>query len=174
MKYAAIFLDRDGTIIQDAGYIRHPREVEFIPGCFEALLALQERYKLFIITNQSGISKGLTTEAEVQMVNNYIVDCLRSRGILINHVFSCPHSNEDKCSCKKPGTYFIDEAAALYNLDIKSSYIIGDHPSDVECGINAGMTPVYVLTGHGEKHLNELKNKVEISKDILEASNSIK
>lgn len=173
MNPAAIFLDRDGTIIEDVGYIKNPQDVEFFPGSFTALLKLQERFLLFIITNQSGISKGYTTANEVKQVNDYLVDTLESKGIFISAVFCCPHANEDNCICKKPKPYFIHLAKELYHLDLKNSYIIGDHPSDVECGINAGLTPIYLLTGHGEKHKNELNYNTIISKNIFEAARII-
>jgi D-glycero-D-manno-heptose 1,7-bisphosphate phosphatase len=173
MKQPAIFLDRDGTIIQDLGYLKNPQDVEFFSGTFTALLKLQERFLLFIITNQSGISKGITTANEVKQVNDYLVETLKSKGIIISYVFCCPHTNEDNCACKKPKPYFIHQAADLYHLNLKGSYIIGDHPSDVECGLNASVTPIYVMTGHGTKHKNELSSNCVICQDLVEASNYI-
>lgn len=173
MKQRAIFLDRDGTIIKDVGYLKNPQDVEFFPETFTNLLKLQERFLLFIITNQSGISKGITSANEVKLVNNYLVDVLKSKGIIISHVYCCPHSSDENCICKKPKPYFINLAAGLYNLNLRDSYIIGDHPSDVECGLNAGITPIYVLTGHGEKHKNELNSDCIITENIIEASKYI-
>ena len=106
LKQPAIFLDRDGTIINDFGYLKNPQEVEFFPETFTSLLRLQERFLLFIITNQSGISKGITTANEVRLVNDYLVETLKSKGIIIKQVFCCPHSSEDNCTCKKPKPYF--------------------------------------------------------------------
>lgn len=173
MKKAAIFLDRDGTIIKDAGYIKNPQDVEFFNESFSALLKLQERFLLFIITNQSGIAKGFTTEEEVNQVNVYVVETLKSKGINIEYVYCCPHADEDNCKCKKPKPYFIYQAEKLFQLDLKNSYIIGDHPSDAQCGINAGITPIYLLTGHGEKHRHELSHDIIICDNILEAANII-
>lgn len=173
MNKAAIFLDRDGTIIKDAGCINNPQDVEFFDESFTALLQLQERFLLFIITNQSGVSKGLTTVDEVKTVNDYVVEILKSKGINIEYVYCCPHSNEDNCICKKPNPYFIQQAEKLFQLDLKNSYIIGDHPSDALCGINAGITPIYLLTGHGEKHSHELNGDIMICENILEAANII-
>ena len=173
MKQAAIFLDRDGTIIKDVGYIKNSKEVEFFPETFTTLLKLQSDFLLFIITNQSGISKGLTTHKEVMQVNNYIVDELKSKGIIISEVYCCPHSNEDNCDCKKPKPYFIEQAAKSYNLDLARSYIIGDHPSDVDCGLNANITPIYVLTGHGSMHRHQLDSNCSICADIADASTMI-
>ncbi len=173
MKYSAFFLDRDGTIIEDVGYIKHPKDVVFYTETFSALLKLQKHFKLFIITNQSGISKGITTEKEVQIVNDYIVSTLLLNGIFITQVYTCPHSTEDACNCKKPKPYFITQAAQSFEIDVYKSYIIGDHPSDVECGFNAGITPIYVLTGHGQKHISELHFNCKVSDNIADASQHI-
>ena len=173
LKQSAVFLDRDGTIIKDLGYLKNPQDVEFFPETFSALLKLQEHFLLFIITNQSGISKGITTVNEVKLVNDRVVETLKSKGIIISNVYYCPHTSEDNCNCKKPKPYFIQQADELYNLNLETSYIIGDHPSDVECGINAKIKPIYVLTGHGEKHRNELNADCLICKNIADASKYI-
>jgi D-glycero-D-manno-heptose 1,7-bisphosphate phosphatase len=172
-NHPAVFLDRDGTIIEDAGYINHSSFVEFYPFSFKALQKLQKHFMFFIITNQSGISKGLVSEDDVKAVNQHIADTLRFNNITIQETFYCPHKNEDNCYCKKPSPFFINQAASIYDIDLSGSFMIGDHPSDVECGINAGVTPIYVLSGHGRKHQDELKNGVPIFGNILEASDFI-
>lgn len=169
-KHPAIFLDRDGTIIDDVGYLKHASEVKFYPFTFEALDLLQEHFLLFIITNQAGIAKELITDKEVEEVNNHMLNTLKEQGVAIYDVFCCPHKSDDNCICKKPKTYFIEKARQLYNIDLSRSFIIGDHPSDVQCGINAGITSIYVLTGHGDKHKNEIKKETIICNNILEAT----
>ena len=169
----AIFLDRDGTIIKDVGYINDISLVEFYPFTIEALKKLQEYFILFIITNQSGNSKGLISENELKKINKYIETSLLDNNIAINSTFYCPHSNEDNCLCKKPSPYFINYASDMYHFDLSKSFIIGDHPSDIECGFNAKITPIYLLSGHGKKHQHELNYKVKICKNILDASNFI-
>lgn len=173
VKHPAIFLDRDGTLIEDVGYISQSSQIRFYPSTFEALKILQRHFLLFIITNQSGIAKGFTTEQEVQNINKMVVSTLKAKNIAIYDVFCCPHKNEDHCDCKKPKTHFIDKAKALYHVDLSKSYIIGDHPSDVYCGLNAGITPIYLLTGHGKNHQNEIPPNTEICKHILDAAKSI-
>jgi D-glycero-D-manno-heptose 1,7-bisphosphate phosphatase len=172
-KHPAVFLDRDGTIVEDRGYIKDPLEMVFYPESFKALSILQEHFLLFIITNQSGISKKLTTEREVKEVNKYLIETLKAKDIVIFDIFYCPHKSEDNCNCKKPNPYFIYKAAELYNLNLAGSYIFGDHPSDVSCGLNAGVQPVYLLTGHGKKHKDELAQDVKICKNILDAANYV-
>ncbi len=169
----AIFLDRDGTIIEDQGIIKDPSDVVFYPMSFKALSILQKHFLLFIITNQSGISKGFISESEVKEVNKYLIEYLKARNIVIYDVFFCPHRTEDNCDCKKPKPYFIKKATDLYNLNLADSFIIGDHPSDIECGLNAGVKPIYLLTGHGNKHKDELAPNVKICNSILEAANYV-
>lgn len=172
-KHPAVFLDRDGTLVEDNGYIDDISLVDFYPYTIEALEKLQESFLLFIITNQSGISKGLLSEDKVIKVNEHIENYLNENGITIYKTFYCPHQNEDNCICKKPKPHFINQAAEMYNLDLSKSFMVGDHPSDVECGINAGATPIYLLSGHGVKHSKELKHDVKVCKDLLEASDFI-
>ncbi len=172
-KHPAIFLDRDGTIIEDNGYINKTSDVIFYLHIFKALELLQKHFLLFIITNQSGIAKGFISESDVQGINKYITETLKAKGIAIFDTFCCPHKNEDYCNCKKPKPYFIKRAEQLYNVDLTRSFIIGDHPSDVECGINAGVTPIYLLSGHGKKHKDELIFNTKICKNLSDASNFI-
>jgi D-glycero-D-manno-heptose 1,7-bisphosphate phosphatase len=84
--------------------------------------------------------------------------------------FTFLHKSEDNCAYKTPKSYFIEKARQLYNINLSQSFIIGDHPSDVQCGINAGITPIYVLTGHGDKHKNEIKKETIVCNNILEAT----
>lgn len=168
--HPAVFLDRDGTIIEDLGYIDDPSDIVFFPASFKALSILQKHFLLFIITNQSGISKGFTSKDKVIEVNKYIIDFLKDRSIVIYDIFYCPHSSEENCSCKKPNPYFIKKAAELYNLNLADSFMIGDHPSDAKFGLNAGVEPIYLLTGHGTKHRSELAFDIKICDNILDAA----
>jgi D-glycero-D-manno-heptose 1,7-bisphosphate phosphatase len=165
----AVFLDRDGVLIEDSGYIENIEDVEFYPFTFEALRQIKEDFELFIVTNQSGIGKNLITKQGVKRVNEYILEELRKQDIIIKKLYCCPHTNEDMCICKKPKPYFIYEAEKEFGIDIKNSFVIGDHPSDVEFALNAGATGIYVLTGHGRKHLNGLKHKELIFDSLKEA-----
>jgi len=172
-KHPAIFLDRDGTIIEDKGYLRDPADLILFPTSIRALKELQEHFLLFIITNQSGISTGNLTHMEVGRINKSLLNILKDENVIIYDVFYCPHTKEDNCNCHKPHPYYILKSAREYNLDLDNSFILGDHPSDVLCGINAGITPVYLLSGHGEKHINELPSGIKICENILAASSFI-
>ncbi|MEJ5363416.1 MAG: HAD family hydrolase [Spirochaetota bacterium] len=165
-KFPSLFLDRDGTLIKDVGYIGDPGRVVFYKFTFDALKEAQQFFKLFIITNQAGIAKGIVTMDEAIAVNNYIQNVLKDKGITIESMYMCPHRKEDNCHCRKPETYFVDEAVAQYNLEVAKSFVIGDHPSDILLAKNAGMQGIYVLTGHGKKHKNEINNCVIVKKNL--------
>jgi len=166
----AIFLDRDGTLIHDRGYLRRPEEVCFYPQTVPALRKLQTRFELFVVTNQSGISRGLQTGREVREVNSFVEDWLKDQGIRIRAVYSCPHQRKDGCFCMKPDPFFAQQAAGEFGISLEHSFSVGDHPHDVEFGRRFGGTGLYLLTGHGGKHRNELTGRELVFKDIEEAA----
>ncbi len=169
----AVFLDRDGTIIKDNGYIGNLNDVEFYSFTTSALKFLQEEFLLFIVTNQSGIGKGLVGEEDVIKLNDYILSQLGENGIKIKELFYCPHKTEDKCKCKKPLPYFIDLAVEKHNIKAEQSFVIGDHPSDILFAKNAGAAGIFVLTGHGRGHLKEIEEDTIISKNLYYAARKI-
>ncbi|MEK6646318.1 MAG: HAD family hydrolase [Candidatus Firestonebacteria bacterium] len=169
--YKAVFLDRDGTINEDVGDFCSPNKLIFIPGAIEALRILQEKFLLFIITNQSGISKGVFTEKEFIRFNKYFNKLLKKEGVVIKKIYYCSHIKEEKCICRKPSSYFLKQAVQNYNIDLRNSYVIGDHPHDIEMGYNVGVSSIYLLTGHGKKHRQDLIIKPDfIATDLYKAS----
>ncbi len=166
----AVFLDRDGTIIEDQGYLRHPSEVFFFSDTIPALRLLQRDFRLFIVTNQSGVAEGVITHSDVERVHQHIVRYLEKYGIHIEHVFCCPHQRSDYCRCIKPNPYFLLKAADEYHIDLWNSFVIGDHPHDVEFARRVGATGIFVLTGHGIKHREELTPDSFIASDIGDAA----
>lgn len=169
----AVFLDRDGTIIEDRGHLRNPSEVVFFPETFEALSQLSEHFVLFIVTNQPGISKGLIRHNEVNRVNNHLLKTLIKAGIEITDIYVCPHSRADDCVCIKPKPYFLKKAADDYQIDLQRSFVVGDHPHDVQLAVNAGARGIYLLTGHGQKHLPELPEDTDAVAGIMQAAEKI-
>ncbi len=151
----AVFLDRDGTLIEDRGHLRDPHEVVFFDETVEALRRLQAHVRLFIVTNQSGVGKGLVTAEEAERVNAFVMDDLRQKGVHITALYCCPHRREDGCDCIKPKPFFLEEAARDFGLDLRRSFVVGDHPSDVELALGVRAGALYVLTGHGVKHRSE-------------------
>ena len=166
-----MFLDRDGTLIEDLGYVHRIEDLHFLPGVIEGLKRLQERFLFFIITNQSGIERGFYTIDDFHTFHRFFLDQLKCQGIEIERTYFCPHIGG--CNCKKPSTKFIDEAIRLYGIDSIDSWVIGDHPSDIMMGKNARCKTIYLLTGHGRKHLGELEEKrvrpTIIANDFLSA-----
>ncbi len=141
MKSRAIFLDRDGTINVDYGYLYRPSDIEFIPDAIEAMKLLSARgYKLIIITNQSGIGRGYFSADQYVAFSEAFNSQLRSRGVEICDTYMCPHSPSNGCSCRKPYPAMVEQAIAEHSIDASGSYMFGDKPSDVECGEAAGVT----------------------------------
>jgi D-glycero-D-manno-heptose 1,7-bisphosphate phosphatase len=169
----AVFLDRDGTLIEDVGFLNDPRDIIFFGGVFSALLLLQKYYQLFIVTNQTGVAKGYLSLQEVVAVNKAVEDRFSKEGIVITETYVCPHSAEDNCLCRKPKPHFLLQAAGKYNIDLSKSFMIGDHPGDIYCAENAGSTGIYLFTGHGLKHLHEFDKKPICRPGILDAAKYI-
>ena len=169
----AVFLDRDGTIIEDVGNVADSSQVEFYDESFDALKRLGEHFLLFLVTNQRCIADGLVSNDQVAAVNDYVVGKLGERGVRITDVYVCPHMRSEGCECIKPNTHFADIAAERYDIDLTQSFAVGDHPHDVQLGINAGGCGVYVMTGHGEKHFSELPADTIVTDGIAQAADYI-
>jgi histidinol-phosphate phosphatase family protein len=169
----AVFLDRDGTIIEDRGYLSEPRQVVFFPDTVPALRRLQERFDLFIVTNQSGVAKGIVSSGDVDRVNAYVASCLAEAGVRIVETYVCPHNRADGCACIKPEPFFLRKAEAEHGIDLARSFVIGDHPHDIEFAVRVGAAAVYVLSGHGLKHRDELTRDIPVVPGISAAAQLI-
>jgi histidinol-phosphate phosphatase family protein len=165
----AIFLDRDGTINEDVGPLFSPDQLHFIPGTLEALRRLQDKFLLFIVTNQSAIGNKLYRLEDFEQFDDYFRGKLKENGIQIIHTYCCPHTKEENCLCYKPNTFFLKTAARDHDIALDQSYVIGDHPHDVVMGYRAGAKTAYVLTGHGQKHQGELTVKPDLLAHDLHA-----
>ncbi len=149
----AIFLDRDGVINEDRGYVHKIEDFIFLSGVFEALRAfLDMGYKLFIVTNQSGIGRGYYSEDDFKKLTDWMLDELAKKKIAIEEVFYCPHHPDEGCGCRKPEPGMIWEAAKKYGIDLKNSWMIGDKPSDIEAAKRAGVGS-QILIGKDAKSL---------------------
>lgn len=152
MSRPAVFLDRDGTLIEDPGYLGEPDGVVLIPGVPEALRRLREAgFALVVVSNQAGVARGLFSEEDVRAVNDRLQALLASEGAAVDAWYWCPHHQEfgGPCACRKPGTELLERAARDLGLNLGASWMVGDHPTDVQAGQRAGGRGILVLTGHG-------------------------
>jgi len=155
-----VFLDRDGTLIEEVGYLRDPSAVRILPGAAEALRLLsRERFLLAVVSNQAGLAKGKFTEAEMEAVHRRFVSAFGEEGVVFDAVEYCPHHPEGvlepyrrACGCRKPGTGLAGEI--LRRLRVPDScprFVVGDKMSDVSMGIRLGAATVLVGTGYGSE-----------------------
>jgi D-glycero-D-manno-heptose 1,7-bisphosphate phosphatase len=142
----AIFLDRDGTLNRDLGYTHKTEDFCLLPSVKEGLdLLKQAGYSFFIITNQSGLGRGLFSMQDMAMFNATLLNHLP--GIIIKRIYFCPHSPEDECACRKPKTKHIDLAVKEFNVDRSQSWVIGDATCDIKMAKDAKINSVLVKTG---------------------------
>lgn len=142
----AVFLDRDGTIIEDTGYPHQREKIKFLPGASAAISLLNKNgFKVIITTNQSGVARGYFTEETVEEINRYIQESLVKQGAVIDKIYYCPHHVDGiikeyrkECYCRKPNPGMIEEAISEFGIDPKDSFLIGDKISDIGAGHRAG------------------------------------
>jgi histidinol-phosphate phosphatase family protein len=166
-------LDRDGTIIEDRGELSDPVQVMFFKDTVTALRRLADHFALFIVTNQSGVAKGTITIEDVHRVNDYVEKYLAARGAPITATYVCPHQRSSGCQCIKPKSHFLKEAERHFGIDLRRSFVVGDHPHDVELATRVGATGMYVLSGHGMKHRGEIPMQTIVVDGIREATDQI-
>ncbi len=172
IRHPAVFLDRDGTMIDETGYLADPEGISFYPGIPEALKRLQERgYLLVVITNQSGIGRGYFDEETALKVNLSMVKKLRDTDVFLTAVYYCPHHPDDKCSCRKPGLLMVQRALDDLGIDPGHSWMVGDIDKDARTGINAGLRTIIVETGKPEK--GGVSRDVQRCPSVVEAASFI-
>ncbi len=171
LKNIAVFLDRDGTINEDSGYVSKPAEVVLIKGAVEAVRALNSLgVPVIVITNQSGVGRGYFTEDSLKAVNKRLIELLNDGGARIDGLYYCVHLPDDDCGCRKPKPGLITKAASDLGIDPRLSYVIGDKASDAGLARNAGAKAVLVLTGHGRKDVQTLLDAPDfVADDIASA-----
>ena len=151
----AVFLDRDGTIVEDPGFLHEPDAVRLLPDAAGAIRRLNDAGWLVVtVSNQSGIGRGLYAEADYQEVERRLGDLLAAQGARIDASFFCPHHPEitGPCDCRKPGTKLFEDARRALGIDFTRSWFVGDRPSDVAPALALGGKGLLVLTGQGATH----------------------
>ena len=164
----AVFLDRDGVIIEEREYAHKIEDCVLLPNSTKGLKLLKD-FKLIIVTNQSGIGKKIFSEKNYHEFNKHLLKELKKEKISIARSYFCPHDADKGCLCRKPKTKFLKDAKKEFNIDLKNSYMIGDKKSDVDFGKNGGLTTIHVLTGYGKK-FKDTVNPDFVAHDLLDAA----
>jgi len=146
----AVFLDRDGTIGEEMGYVNHVDRFQVFPYAAEAIRHLNEaEIPVVVVTNQSGIARNIFPETLVHEVHKKMVAELAAGGAWIDAIYFCPHKSEDACVCRKPNPGLLEQAAREHGLDLAGSWVVGDRYADLEMGHAAGARGILVMTGYG-------------------------
>lgn len=170
--HKAVFLDRDGTIIEEVNFLSDPKQVRLFPGTVEALKVLRSRgFLLVVVTNQSGVGRGLFNEESVGSVHSRIQELT---GESIDAFYFCPHLPDEGCECRKPSDGMLRSAVSDLKIDLTQSWIIGDKSLDVMTGLGVGMKSILVRTGYGSAHESTLAGRSHFTVDgIKEAAELI-
>lgn len=174
MKTPCIFIDRDGVLIDDRGYVYKVEDLRFLPGVVAALHQLKHMgYLLICVTNQSGVARGMFTLKDVENFNEHMLQQLASLNASLDGIYVCPHHTEGKikeyavaCDCRKPLPGLIEQACEDFDIDLDKSFLVGDKDSDVECAENAGLGSIRIASGQ----YTSKTNADHTCKSLLEAA----
>ncbi len=180
-RRAAVFIDRDGTINEDIGYLSHPDDLHIYSFAAEAIRLLNDaNLPIIVITNQSGIARGFLDELMLARIHERLLNKLAQQGAHVDGIYYCPHhpriGNEiycRECDCRKPQTGMLEQAAREHGVALNESYVIGDKSSDINLATNAGAKGILVLTGYGASTYANLERfpcyPSMVAEDLLEA-----
>jgi D-glycero-D-manno-heptose 1,7-bisphosphate phosphatase len=165
MERPAIFLDRDGTLIEEVNYLSRVEDLRIFPFSSDALQRLKNSgFLAIVVTNQSGIGRDVYDEAAMHRIHDEIQNELSGS---IDAFYFCPHLPCDGCRCRKPGVGMIEAARADFEIDMDRSWMIGDKTIDIETGHNAGIRSAMVMTGYGQTHVNKLEMPADLVGETL-------
>ena len=173
MSIKTIFLDRDGVINKEVGYLHKIKDFQFIDGVFEACLHFQSLgFTLVIVTNQSGIGRGYYEESEFHTVTDWMLQQFNNQGIDILDVFFCPHGPESGCDCRKPKPGMLTQAGKKHGINMEDSWMIGDKEADITAANTAGIqNTILVKSGHAIDERNSkasfVLNSIEQAKTVI-------
>jgi len=181
----AVFIDRDGTLNEDCGYIADPKDLVLYPFAGHAVRLLNDNgVKAIVVTNQSTVARGYCSEQMIETIHSKLRDELHKQGAHLDAVYYCPHHPEIggeqyqvDCCCRKPKAGMLRQAAREHNIDLERSYVIGDKTLDIEMARSVGARGALVLTGYGRDSIRRLEGKALqpdfISDNVLEAVRTI-
>ncbi|MDO9530006.1 MAG: D-glycero-beta-D-manno-heptose 1,7-bisphosphate 7-phosphatase [Syntrophales bacterium] len=180
-KHTAVFLDRDGTINEEVGYLGDLEKLNIYPNSFEAIRLINESgMKAVVISNQSGVARGYFSEDFVNTVHSRINETLQENGARIDRFYFCPHHPTEgkghylkSCDCRKPKTGMLIKASEELNIDLFRSYMVGDAAKDIELANRSGVMGILVKTGYGKNVISSDVEPSYIAEDILDAVNWI-
>ena len=168
-----LLLDRDGTLMAEGEYLTDPKQVRLLPGVPAALNTLKrDGFKMVVVSNQSGVGRGVITMSQLRQVNQRFLQLLKARGASVDGLYWCPHAPKDRCACRKPKLGMVKRAAQDLGVSWKESISVGDKPSDVQLGQKTGGLGILVLTGYGQewkKRSKEFKPD-HVAKDFAQAA----
>jgi D-glycero-D-manno-heptose 1,7-bisphosphate phosphatase len=175
MAYRTVFLDRDGTINEEVGFLDQVEKFKLLPRAGEAIRLLNRNdFKTIVITNQSGVARGYFPESLVLKVHQKMKDLLKNEGAYLDGVYYCPHlpdgmgsPNSQSCNCRKPKTGLVDIVLKELNIDFSKSYSIGDRGSDIEFGRRIRVKTIMVLTGYGKEELEHIGDQWKSKPDYV-------
>ena len=184
MSLPAIFLDRDGTLIEEAGYLDRLERISVFPWTIDALRVLgRARFRLIVVSNQAGVAKGMFDEAFVRQTHQVLAERFAAGGAVVDGFYYCPHFPEGSveayrraCECRKPKPGMLRQAAREHDLDLDRSFLVGDRWSDIEAAQAAGARGVLVKTGHGVIEAAHPKPSVEaatVAETLMDAATFI-
>ena len=157
MTTRAIFLDRDGTVNEEVGYLESLDRFKLFPGVPAAIArANRAGVKVFVLTNQSGVGRGYFSIEFVQETHRHLQTLLKREGAHLDGIYLCPHHPDDRCSCRKPEIRMMADAAGEHGVDLSRSWVVGDKLIDMEMAHRAGAKGVLVLTGYGEEEIRKI------------------
>ncbi len=158
MSHAAVFLDRDGTLNEEMGYINHLSRFRLLPRTVPAIRRLNAAgVKAVVVTNQSGAARGYFPRSLMDEVHAHLKEQLAAGGAHLDGIYVCPHHPDEDCACRKPSPTLIEQAARDLDLDLSRSYLVGDRYKDIETAANAGVKGILVLTGYGRGEYDYLR-----------------
>lgn len=177
MSKMAVFMDRDGTITEELGYLKEPEKLRLIPRSGEAIRLLnKKRILAIVVSNQSGVARGYFTEKTVRETHKRLEELLNEKGAHLDSTYYCPHHPEfgppkyrKDCSCRKPKPGMLEKAAKRFNLDLKKCCIIGDKVEDIKLAHNVGAKGILVLTGYGRRSKSKKIDPNHTAKDLYHA-----